>query len=125
MDPVDCDRKTLNLSERTAAERHPRLQVKAICHFACALLVTASFAGAQLPVPSDGVVPDITGATDKADPSRVYKLAFHARSMADSADAVSPAMIGVGRLINTYRKYGVPADQIQRPLYSMGPASYS
>jgi hypothetical protein len=35
----------------------------------------------------------LTGATDKPDPSRIYKLAFDVQSMADSADKVSPALM--------------------------------
>ena len=61
-----------------------------------ALIATAlstSFAGAQLPIPSAGVIQDVDGATDKPDPSRLYKLAFDVQSMADSADKVSPALM--------------------------------
>src|ERR1700761_7117174 len=89
-----------------------------------ALLATGlstSFAGAQLPVPSAGVIQDVAGATDKPDPSRVYKLAFDVRSMADSPDAINPALIGIGKLINTYRKYGVAADHIQATAVFHGP----
>jgi intracellular sulfur oxidation DsrE/DsrF family protein len=95
--------------------------------FSVALLLAAaigllpSVARGQLPVPSAGVVPDVAGATDKPDPSRVYKLAFDVRSMADSADAISPALTGIGRVINTYRKFGVPADHIQATAVFHGP----
>jgi intracellular sulfur oxidation DsrE/DsrF family protein len=70
-------------------------------------------AAQQLPVPSAGVVPDVPGATDKPDPARTYRFVFDMQSVADSADAISPAVTGVARLINTYRAYGVPADHIE------------
>jgi intracellular sulfur oxidation DsrE/DsrF family protein len=78
-------------------------------------------AQAQLPIPSAGVVPEVPGATDKPDPSRVYKIVFDVRSMADSADALNPALIGIGTVINTYRKAGVPADHIQATAVFHGP----
>jgi intracellular sulfur oxidation DsrE/DsrF family protein len=86
-----------------------------------AAALSASFAGAQLPVPSAGVIQDVDGATDKPDPSRVYKLAFDVQSMADSPDKVSPALMGIGKLLNTYRKGGVPADHIQATAVFHGP----
>lgn len=98
---------------------------RTISKFVLALLacgLSVSFAGAQLPVPSAGVVQDVAGATDKPDPSRVYKLAFDVRSMAASPDAVSPALTGMGKLLNTYRKYGVPADHIQASAVFHGPS---
>lgn len=104
--------------------RRTTLRPRTISHFALALVVSGlfvSFAEAQLPVPSAGFVPDVAGATDKPDPSRVYKLVFDVRSMADSADAVNPALIGIGKVINTYRKYGVPADHIQATAVFHGP----
>lgn len=70
-------------------------------------------AQAQMVVPSAGVVQDVVGATDKPDPTRSYKLAFDVISMASSADAVSPALTGIGRLLNTYRKYGVAPSNIE------------
>ena len=90
---------------------------------AAALLsgIPLSIRGAELPVPSAGVIPDVAGAADKPDPSLIYKLAFDVRSMADSADAISPALLGVAKLINTYRKYGVPADHIQATAVFHGP----
>lgn len=72
-----------------------------------------SAAEAQMVVPSAGVVPDVAGATDKPDPSRMYKFAFDVQSMANSADDISPALTGIGRILNTYRGYGVPADHIE------------
>jgi intracellular sulfur oxidation DsrE/DsrF family protein len=78
-------------------------------------------AAQQLPVPSAGVVPDVAGATDKPDPSRTYKLAFDVQSVSDSADAVNPALLGIGKILNTYRKYGVPADHIQATAVFHGP----
>lgn len=78
--------------------------------FAAAGLSTAQ---AQMVVPSAGVVPDVAGATDKPDPARSYKFVFDVQSMADSANDISPALTGIGRLLNTYRGYGVPADHIQ------------
>jgi intracellular sulfur oxidation DsrE/DsrF family protein len=89
-----------------------------------ALIVTglfASFAEAQLPVPSVGVIQDVDGATDKPDPSRIYKLAFDVQSMADSEDKVSPALMGIAKLLNTYRKYGVPVDHIMATAVFHGP----
>lgn len=83
--------------------------------------LSVSFAKAQLPVPSVGVIPDVPGATDKPDPSRVYKIVFDVRSTADSPDSISPALIGIGKLLNTYRKYGVPADHIQATAVFHGP----
>ena len=80
-----------------------------------------SFAGAQLPVPSAGVIQDVDGATDKPDPSRIYKLAFDVQSMADSPGTVSPALMGIAKLLNTYRKGGVPADHIQATAVFHGP----
>ncbi len=75
----------------------------------------------QLPVPSAGVLPDVPGATDRPDPARVYRFAFDVKSMASSADAVSPALVGIARLINTYRAYGVPADHIEATAVFHGP----
>ena len=75
----------------------------------------------QLPVPSAGVVPDVPGATDKPDPSRSYRLAFDVKSMASTADAVNPALVGIARLINTYRAQGVPADHIEATAVFHGP----
>lgn len=72
-----------------------------------------AFAQAQLPIPSAGIIPDVAGATDKPDPKRTYRFAFDAVSMANSADDVSPALVGIARLINTYRNYGVPAANIE------------
>ena len=72
-----------------------------------------SFAQAQLPVPSAGIIPDVAGATDKPDPKRSYKFAFDVISMANSADDVSPALTSIARVINTYRNYGVPAANIE------------
>lgn len=72
-----------------------------------------SVAQAQMVVPSAGVIPDVAGATDKPDASRTYKLAFDMVSMPSSSSAVSPALTSIARLLNTYRKYGVPADHIQ------------
>jgi intracellular sulfur oxidation DsrE/DsrF family protein len=86
-----------------------------------AVLSGALTAQAQLPVPSAGAIPDVPTATDKPDPSLVYKIAFDMRSVADSADAVDPALIGIAKLINTYRKGGVPADHIQATAVFHGP----
>ncbi len=66
-----------------------------------------------LPMPSAGIVTDVPGATDKPDASRAYKFVFDVKSMASSASNVSPALTGIGRLLNTYRSYGVPADKIE------------
>jgi len=92
---------------------------------AMAVAVLGMFATAasaqQLPVPSAGVVPDVPGATDKPDPSRSYRLAFDVKSMPSSADAVSPALMGIARLINTYRAQGVPADHIEATAVFHGP----
>lgn len=90
--------------------------LKTVRQFAVAaavLIGVMSAAQAQMVVPSAGVIPDVTGATDKPDASRTYKLAFDVVSMPASAGAVSPALTSIGRLLNTYRKYGVPADHIQ------------
>jgi intracellular sulfur oxidation DsrE/DsrF family protein len=76
---------------------------------------------AQLPVPSAGVVPEVAGATDKPDASLDYKLAFDVRSMADSADAINPALLGIGKLLNTYRKMGVPANHMHATAVFHGP----
>lgn len=87
-----------------------------LCAAAVVGLLAASASGVmaqQLPVPSAGIVPDVAGATDKPDPSRTYRFVFDMQTMAASADAVSPAVIGAARLINTYRNYGVPADHIE------------
>ncbi len=94
--------------------------------FPLALVLTAggysaSFAGEPLAVPSAGVIPDVSGATDKPDPARTYKVVFDVRSLADSANQVSPALTGIGSLINTYRKYGVPADHIEATAVFHGP----
>lgn len=89
---------------------------KAIRQCAIAIIFSAgslSAAQAQMVVPSAGVVPDVAGATDKPDPTRSYKFVFDVQSMADSANDISPALTGIGRLLNTYRGYGVPADHIQ------------
>jgi intracellular sulfur oxidation DsrE/DsrF family protein len=86
-----------------------------------AIGLSTSFAGAQLPVPSAGVMEDVDGATDKPDPSRVYQLVFDVQSMADFPDKVSPALMSMGRLLNTYRKYGVPADHLQATAVFHGP----
>lgn len=99
---------------------HRRISTLAVLLVAGGLSVT--FAGSPLPVSSAGIIPDIPGATDKPDPSRVYKLAFDVQSMADSAGAVSPALIGMGKLLNTYRNYGVPADHIQATAVFHGPS---
>lgn len=77
------------------------------------LIGGASAAQAQMVVPSAGVVPDVPGAPDKPDPARMYKFVFDVQSLADNADGVSPALTGIGRLLNTYRGYGVPADHLQ------------
>ena len=79
-----------------------------------------SAAHAQLPVPSAGVVPDVAEATDKPDPARTYRLAFDVVSMG-GADAVSPALSSIARLINTYRSHGVPAGQIEATAVFHGP----
>jgi intracellular sulfur oxidation DsrE/DsrF family protein len=103
--------------------RNP-LQSKTLFVFALAAVLSAAFshrAQAQLPIPSAGVIPDVPGATDKPDPSRIYKIVFDIRSMPDSADAINPALTGVAKLINTYRKSGVPADHIQATAVFHGP----
>ena len=41
--------------------------------------------------------------------------------MADSPDKVSPALMSMGRLLNTYRKYGVPADHLRATAVFHGP----
>jgi len=69
-----------------------------------------SAAQAQMVVPSAGVIPDVAGAPDKPDPTRTYKFVFDVQSLASTADGISPALTGIGRLLNTYRGYGVPAD---------------
>ncbi len=66
-----------------------------------------------LPVPSAGIVTDVPGATDKPDASRAYKFVFDVKSMASSASDISPALTGIGRLLNTYRNYGVAANKIE------------
>jgi intracellular sulfur oxidation DsrE/DsrF family protein len=76
-------------------------------------LYLAAGSAQTMPVPSAGFVPDVPGATDKPDPTRAYKFAFDVQSMANSAGDVSPALTGIGRLLNTYRKFGVPANQLQ------------
>lgn len=87
----------------------------AILAVASALLGTPACAqtGAALPVPSVGTMQDIPDAHEKPDPTLPYKLVFSVETLADSADSVSPALQAIGGLINTYRKYGVPADHIQ------------
>jgi intracellular sulfur oxidation DsrE/DsrF family protein len=106
-------------------QRSPQLRcVERAYSVSLALIVTglfASFAEAQLPVPSAGVIQDVDGATDKPDPSRIYKLAFDVQSMADSADKVSPALMGIAKLLNTYRKYGVPVNHIMATAVFHGP----
>lgn len=101
------------------------MRLKLVCYAIFAVMVSGAFgSGAfaqQLPVPSAGVVPDVPGATDKPDPSRIYRFVFDMRSMASSADDVSPAVIGVARLINTYRAYGVPASHIEATAVFHGP----
>lgn len=72
-------------------------------------------------MPSAGVVQDVPGATDKPDPSRTYRLAFDVQSMPGSADTVSPALMGIARLINTYRASGVPADHLEATAVFHGP----
>lgn len=84
-------------------------------------MAASAQADAQMPIPSAGIVPDIAGATDKPDPARTYKLAFDIRSMAPSADGINPALMGVARIINTLRSYGVPADKIQATAVFHGP----
>lgn len=93
------------------------VRAASICCFALTLAllgtIVAPASAQQLPVPSAGVIPDVPGATDKPDPSRTYKFAFDVVSMANTADEVNLALVGIARLINTYRNYGVPADRIE------------
>mgnify|MGYP001147966021 CR=1 FL=1 len=89
---------------------------KSVARFAMTLALLGaplSAAQAQLPFPAAGVVPDVAEATDRPDPSRTYRFAFDVVSMAPSADGVSPALMGIARLINTYRSHGVPAANIE------------
>ena len=89
---------------------------KAPAALAMALVATSfavSPAGAQMAVPSVGVIQDVPGATDRPDPSLTYKLAFDITSMPSSADAISPALTGIARMVNTLRAHGVPANRIQ------------
>ncbi len=76
---------------------------------------------AQMPVPSAGAVPDVPGATDVPDPSRSYKFAFDVQSMPSSSDSVSPALISIARLLNTYRARGVSADHFEATAIFHGP----
>lgn len=77
--------------------------------------------GQSLPVPAAGIVADVPGATDKPDPSQAYKFVFDVKSMPNSAADVSPALIGIGRLLNTYRNYGVPAGRVLATAVFHGP----
>src|ERR1700742_505383 len=86
-----------------------------------AALSATHLAQSQLPIPSAGVVPEVPTATDKPDPSRTYKIVFDVRSMPDSAEAVNPALVGIAKIINTYRKAAVPADHIQAIAVFHGP----
>ncbi len=65
-----------------------------------------------LPVPQAGTMREIPGAHELPDPTLDYKIVFDIRSVADSADHVSPALEDVARLINTFRKYGVPSEHM-------------
>lgn len=70
-------------------------------------------ADAQAAIPSAGAMHDIPRAQEKPDPALRYKIVFDVQTLADSSDAVSPALKSIGALLNTYRNYGVPADHIQ------------
>ncbi|SFO33345.1 DsrE family protein [Sphingomonas sp. OK281] len=89
----------------------------ALFFFLLPLIVVAPGARAQpsgLPaVPSVGVMKDIPDAHEKPDPALQYRMVFDVQTMADSSDDVSPALQSIGGLLNTFRKYGVPADHIQ------------
>jgi intracellular sulfur oxidation DsrE/DsrF family protein len=64
-------------------------------------------------VPDAGVARDIADAQERPDPQATYKIVFDVQTMADSSDAVSPGLQGIGALINTYTHYGVPLSHLQ------------
>lgn len=76
---------------------------------------------AQAAVPSVGVMHEIADAHEKPDPSLHYKLVVDVKTMTDDLGAASPHLQALGGLINTYRKYGVPADHMQVTAVFHGP----
>jgi intracellular sulfur oxidation DsrE/DsrF family protein len=73
----------------------------------------ASAQAPQKTVADAGVMRDIPDAQERPDPQATYKIVFDVQTMAESSDAVSPALQGIGVLINTYTHYGVPISHLQ------------
>ena len=74
----------------------------------CCLTLSQTPALAQaLPVPAAGTMTDFPEAHELPDPKLDYKIAFNVETMAASPDQVSPALKGIGTLINTFEKHGV------------------
>ncbi|HWE98316.1 MAG TPA: DsrE family protein [Caulobacteraceae bacterium] len=73
---------------------------------------SGAFAGTTAPVPAAGVMADIPGAHETPDPRVDYKVVFDVQSLAESSDQPAPALKTIGVLLNTYRRYGVPADHL-------------
>jgi intracellular sulfur oxidation DsrE/DsrF family protein len=85
-----------------------------------ALSQTPSFAQA-LPVPAAGTMKDFPEAHELPDPKLDYKIAFNVETMAGSPDQVSPALKGIGTLINTFEKHGVSPSHMHFTAVFHGP----
>lgn len=78
-----------------------------------ALLAAPAFAQSA-PIPGVPSMRDIPGAHELPDPKLDYKIIFDVQSdkAGDKPDAVSPSLVTMAVLINTYEKNGVPPDHL-------------
>jgi intracellular sulfur oxidation DsrE/DsrF family protein len=89
---------------------------------ACCLTLSQTPAFAQaLPVPAAGTMKDFPEAHELPDPKLDYKIAFNVETMASSPDQVSPALKGIGTLINTFEKHGVSPSHMHFTAVFHGP----
>lgn len=69
-------------------------------------------ANAQTLIPNLPSMKNFPNAHELPDPSLNYKIVFNVKTMASSPDKISPALVMIGVLINTYERHGVPADHL-------------
>lgn len=96
----------------TKSVKRRRLSLVLAASAICLSILPLPALAQSLPIPNMPVMRDIPGAHELPDPKLDYKIVFDIETLADSPEKVSPALIYIAAVFNTFAKNGIPADHI-------------